>query len=105
MDNTDSVKIDSDHQEEKIVSQFNDEKEKTRFKTYRKEIIMSQFNRIFDGNNYFECDKCGSLATIDENGKLMRMITNEQGLPVIYEEENKDLFIDKNGNLQCDCID
>ncbi|MGW9984663.1 hypothetical protein ACUXFI_002324 [Staphylococcus epidermidis] len=25
MDNTDSVKIDSDHQEEKIVSQFNDE--------------------------------------------------------------------------------
>lgn len=66
---------------------------------------MSQFNQIFDGKDYFECNKCGSLATIDEKGRLMRMITNLQGLPVIYEEENKNLFIDKNGNLKCDCTD
>ena len=77
----------------------------TRFKTKTKEIIVSQFNRIFEDNNYFECDKCGSLATIDKNGKLMRMITNIQGLPVIYEEKNKESFIDENGNLKCDCSD
>lgn len=66
---------------------------------------MSQFDNVFGDGNYFECTNCNSLATIDKDGKLMRMILNKQGLPVIYEEQNKDLFIDTNGNLKCNCAD
>ncbi|MCQ3816729.1 hypothetical protein [Staphylococcus xylosus] len=64
---------------------------------------MSQFEKIFGNNNNFECEKCNSLATIDKNGKLMRMILNEQNLPVIYEEDDIELFTDGDGNLKCDC--
>lgn len=64
---------------------------------------MSLFNQFFDGKAYFECEKCGSLAIIDENGKLMRMIFTNQGLPAIYEEKNKNKFINENGSLKCDC--
>lgn len=67
---------------------------------------MSTFNRIFDGKDYFECKKCGSLAIIDENNKLMRMVITNQGVPAIFEEKrNRNLFLDKNNNLKCDCID
>lgn len=66
---------------------------------------MSRFDSIFDDGDYYECSKCSSLMKIDENGKLMRMILNEEGLPVIYEEKNKGDFIDKCGNLKCNCSD
>lgn len=64
---------------------------------------MSKFDKVFGDGDYFECKNCGSLATIDENGKLMRMVLNQQSLPVIYEEEDKETFTDGNGNLKCDC--
>jgi len=64
---------------------------------------MSLFNQVFDGKDYFECEKCESLAIIDENGKLMRMVFTNQGLPAIYEEKNKANFINENGSLKCDC--
>lgn len=66
---------------------------------------MSQFDYIFGDGDYFECPKCNSLTKIDKDGKLMRMILNTQNLPVIYEEQNKDFFIDSAGNLKCNCSD
>ena len=66
---------------------------------------MSQFDHIFGDGDYFECAKCGSLATVGKDGRLMRMILNADGLPVIYEEPNKDLFIHENGNLKCSCTE
>lgn len=64
---------------------------------------MSQFNHVFDGKDYFECQNCGSLAIIDEQDKLMRMIETEQGFPVIYEEKNREAFITDTGQLKCVC--
>lgn len=64
---------------------------------------MSQFDRVFGDGNYLECSKCGSLTTLDKDGRLMRMILNTQDLPVIYEEKNKDLFINQDGSLKCNC--
>lgn len=68
---------------------------------------MSRFNHVFDGkeSETFECERCNSLAVIDENGKLMRMIFNMQGLPVIYEEKDKEKFVCSDGSLRCDCQD
>lgn len=66
---------------------------------------MSQFKRIFGDGDYLECTKCNSLTKIDEGGRLMRMILNTQDIPVIYEEQNTDLFIDVNGDLKCNCTD
>lgn len=64
---------------------------------------MSLFDKTFGDGDYFECEKCGSLATIDKNGKLMRLVFNQQNLPVIYEEEDKEIYVDEKGNLKCDC--
>lgn len=66
---------------------------------------MSIYNAVFDGKEEetFTCSECGSLALIDEKGRLMRMIFNVQGLPVVYEEEDKDSFIASDGSLKCDC--
>lgn len=66
---------------------------------------MSKFNRIFDGKDYFECKNCGSLAVIDDDNKLMRMIMTEQGVPAIYEEKNTNEFIGPNNELRCNCMD
>lgn len=66
---------------------------------------MSQFDHVFGNGDYFECTNCGSLATLDKDGRLMRMILNAEGLPVIYEEQNKDLFIRTDGSFKCNCAD
>lgn len=68
---------------------------------------MSRFNHVFDGkeSETFECEYCNSLAVVDDDGKLMRMIFNVQGLPIIYEEKDKEKFVRSDGSLRCDCQD
>lgn len=68
---------------------------------------MSQYNHVFSGkeSKTFECKHCNSLATITEDGKLKRMIFNYEGIPIIYEEGNKENFVLPDGNLKCDCQD